>query len=209
MAILKKGILGTPKGRIGTVIGYQRNNKGILQCISNPSSGRVNSVLSRNASDLSTLATQINIVKGQISLILDKIGIPNLYDWNQVLAGFHTYNPKEGNVMIANWLIPVNQIRDSSSMLYETPPPPPFLAITLLDARKMLAQYPNLEGHIFRNRSDTTSVGESSAPPHADVQYTVLFSITPPPGVNVVGALVMEDTSTGKIGNVYMVARLG
>ena len=31
MAILKKGLLGTPKGKIGSIMGYQRNGKGVLQ----------------------------------------------------------------------------------------------------------------------------------------------------------------------------------
>lgn len=31
MAILRKGIIGTPKGKIGKVMGYTRNGKGVLQ----------------------------------------------------------------------------------------------------------------------------------------------------------------------------------
>ena len=33
MAILKKGILGTPRGKIGNLMGYTRNGKGILQTV--------------------------------------------------------------------------------------------------------------------------------------------------------------------------------
>jgi hypothetical protein len=33
MAILKKGILGTPKGKIGNIMCYQRKGKGVIQCV--------------------------------------------------------------------------------------------------------------------------------------------------------------------------------
>jgi len=110
MALINKGILGTPQGRIGNIVGYTRKGQGIIQSNHNITTSSINTVLSQNASSLSYLAYQYKYGRDVINRILDKTNLTPYYSYNVLLKGLHQFSIQNITGFICFAEIIVNEI---------------------------------------------------------------------------------------------------